>query len=197
MSTVSTSSTDICDKVIKVARRLWPWLASKYVLAWRRLQNSTNIMYSSQTWKWKNINSWWLLMNVGQSTTVCKCSSTSLNWPSEARGWDNYIYRNDFLGHVENWKLYMFCRATRTNDLLIMYDLLVISWMFLLFPECSFYIVLSSFNTLRPRQNGRHFADDIFKCIFLKENVRISINISLDFVPYGAIDYHHCQHWFR
>ena len=23
------------------------------------------------------------------------------------------------------------------------------------------------FNTLRPRQNGRHFADDIFKCIFL------------------------------
>ena len=25
-------------------------------------------------------------------------------------------------------------------------------------------------NTLRPRQNGRHFADDIFKCIFLNEN---------------------------
>ena len=24
----------------------------------------------------------------------------------------------------------------------------------------------SYFNTLRPRQNGRHFADDIFKCIF-------------------------------
>ena len=22
-------------------------------------------------------------------------------------------------------------------------------------------------NTLRPRQNGRHFADNIFKCIFL------------------------------
>ena len=27
------------------------------------------------------------------------------------------------------------------------------------------------FNTLRPSQNGRHFADDIFKCIFLSENV--------------------------
>ena len=26
-------------------------------------------------------------------------------------------------------------------------------------------------NTLRPRQNGRHFADDIFKCIFVNENV--------------------------
>ena len=38
-------------------------------------------------------------------------------------------------------------------------------------------------NTLRPRQNGRHFADDTFKRIFLNENVRISIKISLKFVP--------------
>ena len=28
-----------------------------------------------------------------------------------------------------------------------------------------------TFNTLRPRQNGRHFADYILKCIFLNENV--------------------------
>ena len=40
-------------------------------------------------------------------------------------------------------------------------------------------------NTLRPRQNGRHFPDDIFKCIFLNENVWISIKISLKFVPGG------------
>ena len=43
-------------------------------------------------------------------------------------------------------------------------------------------------NTLRPRQNGRHFADDILKCIFLNENVRIPIEISLKFVPKGPID---------
>ena len=35
------------------------------------------------------------------------------------------------------------------------------------------------FNTLWPRQNERHFPDDIFKWIFLNENVSISINISL------------------
>ena len=29
----------------------------------------------------------------------------------------------------------------------------------------------NTLNTLRPRQNGRHFADDIFKWIFLNENV--------------------------
>ena len=43
-------------------------------------------------------------------------------------------------------------------------------------------------NTLRPRQNGRHFADDIFKCIFLDENVWIPIKISLEFVPKGPIN---------
>ena len=41
------------------------------------------------------------------------------------------------------------------------------------------------FNTLRPKQNGRHFPDDIFKSIFLNENVWISIKISLKFVPGG------------
>ena len=43
-------------------------------------------------------------------------------------------------------------------------------------------------NTLRPRQNGRRFADDTFKPIFLNENVRISIDISLKFVPKGPIN---------
>ena len=44
------------------------------------------------------------------------------------------------------------------------------------------------FNTLRPRPNGRHFADDTFKCIFLNEDIRISIKISLKFVPNGPIN---------
>ena len=43
-------------------------------------------------------------------------------------------------------------------------------------------------NTLRPRQNGRHFADDIFKCIFLNENVWIPIETSMKFVPKGPIN---------
>ena len=43
-------------------------------------------------------------------------------------------------------------------------------------------------NTLRPRQNGRHFTEDIFKRIFFNENVWISIKISLKFVPKGPIN---------
>ena len=41
---------------------------------------------------------------------------------------------------------------------------------------------------LRPRQNGRRFPDDIFKCIFLNENTYISIKISLKFVPMGPVN---------
>ena len=42
--------------------------------------------------------------------------------------------------------------------------------------------------TVGPRENGRLFADDIFTCIFLKEKVWISINISLKFVPEDQIN---------
>ena len=58
----------------------------------------------------------------------------------------------------------------------------------------NFCIILSSVsghwcvNTLRPRQNGRHFAEDIFKCILLNENVWIPNKISLKFVPKGPIN---------
>ena len=39
------------------------------------------------------------------------------------------------------------------------------------------------FNTSKPRQNGRHFVDDIIKFIFLNENIWILIKFSLKFVP--------------
>ena len=48
--------------------------------------------------------------------------------------------------------------------------------------------ILTAFNTLRPRQNGRHFTDDTFKYIFLNENVIISAKISLKLVPKGPIN---------
>ena len=43
-------------------------------------------------------------------------------------------------------------------------------------------------NTLRPRQHVRHFADDVFECICLNENVWISNMISLKFVPNDPIN---------
>ena len=47
--------------------------------------------------------------------------------------------------------------------------------------------LVRAFNTLRPRQNGGHIPDDIFKYIFVNENEWISTKISLKFVPEGPI----------
>ena len=46
----------------------------------------------------------------------------------------------------------------------------------------------SLFNTLGPRWNEQHFADDIFKRIFFNENVWISLEIWVKFVPKGPIN---------
>ena len=51
-----------------------------------------------------------------------------------------------------------------------------------------FSVVWWVLNTLRPRQNGRHFPDDILKCILFNENVSIPIKISLKFVHEGPIN---------
>ena len=46
----------------------------------------------------------------------------------------------------------------------------------------------SRVNTLRPRQDGRHFADAIFTCIFFNENHCILIKFSLKYVRKVPID---------
>ena len=51
------------------------------------------------------------------------------------------------------------------------------------FSDCTIIVYI---NTSRDEQNGPHFADDIFKCIMVKENV-FYIKISLIFVPEGPV----------
>ena len=57
-------------------------------------------------------------------------------------------------------------------------------------PLSNFIIdaLLKLFSSMRPRQNGRHFTDDIFKCIFLNEKVRFFTKMSMKFVPWDPID---------
>ena len=45
-----------------------------------------------------------------------------------------------------------------------------------------------SFISFTPGQNDHHFEDDIFKCIFLNENICVWHIIWLKFVPKGPID---------
>ena len=46
----------------------------------------------------------------------------------------------------------------------------------------------SHFNSFPPGQDGRHFADNIFRCIFLNKNCVCVCRISLKFFPKGPID---------
>ena len=46
----------------------------------------------------------------------------------------------------------------------------------------------SPVDTLRPKQNGRHFPNNNFKCIFLNEKGRILDTIRQKFVNKGPID---------
>ena len=86
----------------------------------------------------------------------------------------------------------------RVNDFLAFIYLLHYGYLFIfvsldmlsaIFPTISDFVFVRHFllwmyfNTLRPRQNGRHIAGDIFKCIFMNENAWISLKISLKFVP--------------
>ena len=54
--------------------------------------------------------------------------------------------------------------------------------------NCGFRLKNYIINSSMLRRNIRHFADDIFKFIFVKENVWIPIKILLKFVPMGPIN---------
>ena len=69
--------------------------------------------------------------------------------------------------------------------------------------ECSiqytFHFLLSyTFNTLRPKRNGQHFSDVIFKYIYLNKNIWTSIKISLEFVPrwFCKESHTYCNLWY-
>ena len=53
----------------------------------------------------------------------------------------------------------------------------------------------SGVNKLRPRQNGHCFADSTFKCIFLNENARILLKISVHLFLRSKLTI--LKHWFR
>ena len=54
--------------------------------------------------------------------------------------------------------------------------------------SCSWPPTGPPFDSCSPGQNGRHFVDDIFKCIFMNDKICILIEISLECVPRGPTD---------
>ena len=47
----------------------------------------------------------------------------------------------------------------------------------------SAFCIKDGLNSFPPGQNGRHFAEDLLRCIFVNEKFCILIKMSLKFVP--------------
>ena len=65
------------------------------------------------------------------------------------------------------------------------YPTLRLSYVAMNWSQDRVFIILTH---LPPGQDGRHFADDIFKCVSVNETLCILIKISLKFVPDGPVD---------
>ena len=120
---------------------------------------------------------------------------SSAKWRLFGLGHKELIHRPNqiWLPWIDSWTN----RHSLTNQSVNNISLLVTYWLIhqiFIFHKLlrdqfhRWWVSIGSVNTLRPRQDWRHFADDIFKCIFLNENVWIPIKISLKFVPKGPIN---------
>ena len=107
-------------------------------------------------------------------------------WWFQCIGYDYTAYMNDM-----DLAFRCLTKAVRFNHSL---TLEFRAWMSNYITQKTLYVIIYprpslswSLNTLRLQQSDSNFPDNILKWIFLKENVRISIKISLKFVPGGPI----------
>ena len=116
------------------------------------------------------------------------CCQPFINW-----SWlHHYICEMIHVALKNNWKvpLLFSCNLMWQHRKSWAYILVGSRWTVCWWEPTSWQI-----NTWRQRQNGRHFADSIFKCILTNENVRISMKISLKFV--AKVPINNIQHWVR
>ena len=100
-----------------------------------------------------------------------------------------FIKKFVFATLQRNLQIHAYCSADVFNGILYIYQFYINKESMVSFSKHLTHIQLISLHcTLKPRQNGRHFADDIFKWIFLNENVWIPIKFSVKFVPQGPIN---------
>ena len=114
------------------------------------------------------------------------------------------IYRSLYIGTSFTQQNLIYWGLNKMADILQMTFSKAFLWMENIFIQISLMFILKVsvhnepvmpchnvfvyINSSSPGQNGRHFANDIFKCIFVNEKCCILIQIWLKFVPEGPID---------
>ena len=114
-----------------------------------------------------------MLSEKPTSTSSITCSLVWRQSVSDSITWTSRITT----GELGNWTHIVLIFQETWNYFCILYhSSRLMAWEIL--PRGRHWLL----NSLRPRQHGRHFADDTFKPVFLYENIRISIKISRKFV---------------
>ena len=116
----------------------------------------------------------------GLSSVYCQIITWTKNdtlpvWPFGTNISENCLRHNNFPSRIYLWK----CRLQTRGDLVsVSVNITLDKGVKKVQLEISWHI-----NALRLIQNGWLFADENFTCIFLNENVWISLKISLKFFP--------------
>ena len=92
--------------------------------------------------------------------------------------WEQLLLRRTKTKHC------CYCCNMHKNETMMISDMSYNEWLALIYTGNYHW----RFNSSPPGQNGRHLADDIFRCIFVNEKFCLLITISLKFVPKGPID---------
>ena len=129
---------------------------------------------------------------MGSDNGIVPDKQQAIIWTNNGSVWW-HIYVSLCLSELIACKSTMFMSCWVTNSIEVFFESSFFFHFVDFFPlmhhwngKCNIFFHL--FNSSPPEQNVSHFADDIFKYIFLNENVWISIKISLKFVPKGPIN---------
>ena len=132
-------------------------------------QSLVNIMVSCYWWMGLIIVTIWIYFHSYTSMFSCYLNCCMF-WAYPQEIWDWLLYFSMNYLKIILSKVF---KSRRIENWFAQRPFQTLLWSFRFFK----------FNTLRPEQNGRHFADGILKCIFLNENFWILNDISLKCVP--------------
>ena len=150
----------------------------------------------------ENVSIWWRLHEMGQSDhwghdktakrnpctvfgMLCITAKTSIHWN------ENVVILKKFAPLTALKVVKMATVSAAIDENLIKSNKISVfgfKRMLFIYEKGRLFFVRTCTGTLHHGQNGRHFADDIFKRIFMNEKSYIFIRISPKFVPEDPID---------
>ena len=157
------------------------WIRTYYVLCSKTYSTLGGLFWTPAGW-------WWATRGAHICETRLIDSETyEIVSPNSMTGEFVSLWKWTHLGILTLTLTHTVYKTNRNGSCLVNFKILFMTYISTskFHPLSLWILVKHVFNTLRPRQNGRHFADDIFKCIFLNGNVWILVKISLEYVPKG------------